>query len=186
MKYWLPVAVCALVAACAGEAVRPTVENLDERTGVTVASLQQPIDFIELATPSVEKHSSHCYLGPVEWDRMGNVSYGLWLHVAPGNDQPVGDIQRESAVSLVDDQGTLVLRPHAAPKLGREPYARVVPWGQTAWFELSADTLARLAASHRLEVVLGGTDATPVVFAPVEAPAPTLAAFARSRGITVD
>ena len=29
---------------------------------------------------------SFAYLGPVEWDNMGDVRYGLWVHLVPGND----------------------------------------------------------------------------------------------------
>jgi hypothetical protein len=188
MKHWLPAvaAVCTLVAACAGEAVRPTVEGLDETTGLTVASLHEPIDFIAVGTPSSLKHSSHCYLGPVEWDRMGAISYGLWLHVAPGNDRPVGDIRADKAVSLAYDGGTLVLKTRVAPKLGREPYAPLVPWGQTAYFDLDTDTLAHLAASRSLQIILRGADSSTVVFDAVDGTSATLKAFARSRGVTVD
>jgi hypothetical protein len=188
MKNWLaPVAaVCALVTACAGEAVRPPVENLDERTGLTVASLQEPIDFIEMGTPSTLKHSSHCFLGPVEWDRMGDISYGLWLHFAPGNDKPVGDIRAEGVVSVAYDGGTLVLKTREAPKLVREPYTPLVPWGQTAYFDLNADTLAQLAGSRGLQVILRGADSSSVVFDAVGPTSATLKTFARSRGVTVD
>jgi hypothetical protein len=188
MNNWLPpvLAVCALLTACAGDAVRPTVEKLDERTGLTVASLQAPIDFIEVGTPLTVKHSSHCFLGPVEWDRMGDISYGLWLHVAPGTDRLVGDIRGDGVVSVAYDGGTLVLKAREAPKLGREPYTPLVPWGQTAYFDLNADSLAQLARSRQLQLILRGADSNPVVFDPGGPTSVTLKTFASSRGITVD
>ena len=158
----------------------------NERTGLTVASLQAPIDFIEVGTPLTVKHSSHCFLGPVEWDRMGDISYGLWLHVAPGTDRLVGDIRGDGVVSVAYDGGTLVLKAREAPKLGREPYTPLVPWGQTAYFDLNADSLAQLARSRQLQLILRGADSNPVVFDPGGPTSVTLKTFASSRGITVD
>src|SRR5271166_4615672 len=134
------------IAGCAGPRAREPIENLDERTGITIATLQAPIEFVETGVLNVGKHSSFAYLGPVEWDRMGEIRYGLWMHVAPGNDRPVADITTPAAVSLsVDAEAVPLLSMLEVPQLGLEPYRGAAPWGQTAYFTLTAELLKRLA-----------------------------------------
>ncbi|HMD74928.1 MAG TPA: hypothetical protein VKG05_13790 [Steroidobacteraceae bacterium] len=174
------------IAGCAGPRAREPIENLDERTGITIATLQAPIEFVETGVLNVGKRSSFAYLGPVEWDRMGEIRYGLWMHVAPGNDRAVGDITSPAAVSLSLDDAVVPLSILEAPRLGLEAYASAVPWGQTAYFALSADLLKRLAAAERLTLHFRGLDAQLVDFEPIRASLPALAAFARSRGLIVD
>lgn len=179
-------AAAGTVAGCAGPTAREPIENLDERTGMTIATLQAPIEFVETGVLNVGKRSSFAYLGPVEWDRMGEIRYGLWIHVAPGNDRAVGDITSPAAVSLSLDDAVVPLSILEAPRLGLEAYASAVPWGQTAYFALSADLLKRLAAAERLTLHFRGLDAQRVDFEPIRASLPVLAAFARSRGLIVD
>ena len=97
-----------------------------------------------------------------------------------------GDIRGDGVVSVAYDGGTLVLKAREAPKLGREPYTPLVPWGQTAYFDLNADSLAQLARSRQLQLILRGADSNPVVFDPGGPTSVTLKTFASSRGITVD
>ncbi len=153
---------------------------------MTIATLQAPLEFVETGMLNVGKRSSFAYLGPVEWDRMGEIRYGLWIHVAPGNDRAIVDITSPAAVSLSLDDAVVPLSILEAPRLGLEPYASAVPWGQTAYFVLSAELLKRLAAAERLTLHFRGLDAQPVDFEPVRASLPALSAFARSRGIIVD
>ena len=179
-------ATAGLVASCAGPTAREPIENLDERTGMTIATLQAPLEFVETGMLNVGKRSSFAYLGPVEWDRMGEIRYGLWMHVAPGNDRAIVDITSPAAVSLSLDDTIVPLSILEAPRLGLEPYASAVPWGQTAYFVLSAELLKRMAAAERLTLHFRGLDAQRVDFEPVRASLPALSAFARSRGIIVD
>ena len=77
------------MAGCAGQATVKPVEALDEHTGVTVGALKEPIELLpsaQIATLSFGKRPNFAYLGPVEWNRSGDLSYGLWVHVVPGND----------------------------------------------------------------------------------------------------
>ena len=179
-------AAAGLIASCAGPTAREAIENLDERTGMTIATLQAPIEFVETGMLNVGKRSSFAYLGPVEWDRSGEIRYGLWMHVAPGNDRAVVDITSPAAVSLSLDDAVVALSTLEAPRLGLEPYASAVPWGQTAYFALSAELLKRLAAAERLTLHFRGLDTQRVDFEPIHASRPVLAAFARSRGIIAD
>lgn len=181
--------VLGLLVGCAGQSIKPA-EVLDERTGMTVGALQKPLEFVQSARNAAlanAKRTSFAYLGPIEWDRMGEITYGLWIHVAPGNDAQIGSIVSRGAVTLELDDGPLVLTPSETPAEGHGPYKPVVSWGQTAYFELSMETLKRIAASRKLvldfkSVGLSGT----VDFFPTHDTSATLTEFARTRGITGD
>ncbi len=178
-----------LLAGCAGQgSIRPA-EVMDERTGMTVGALQEPIEFVadpQGAAPTGGKRMSFAYLGPVEWDRMGDISYGLWVHVAPGNDHQVADIHAPGAVTLNLDDGPIVLSTIDAPKLGVGPYQPVASWGQTAYFALDIPMLKRMAGSQKITIEFRSTDESIVDFTPTHATATTLIQFEHARGITVD
>ena len=178
-----------LVAGCAGRSGTKPVEVLDERSAVTFGALKEPIEFVPSTQNAVlimGKHSSFAYLGPVEWNRSGVLSYGLWVHISPGNDRQAGDIQAPDAVSLSLDDGPLALSPAAAPTLGRAPYRPVVSWGQTAYFGLTVDTLRRMAASRKLELDVRAVDGSSITFAPTLDTHPVLTQYIKDRGITGD
>ena len=149
-----------LALGCAGQSQK-TVEVLDPRTGVTVGVLDDPIEFVQLSGVAFGKRSNFAYLGPVEWNRMGSYSYGLWVHIAPGNDVQPADIRAPAALSLLLDDGPMVLTPIDPPALVGDAYRPVVSWGQTAYFALTVPGLKRLAASRRLDLqcrAVGGGD----------------------------
>lgn len=182
--------VLGVLSGCAGQSSIRPAEVLDERTGITVGALQEPIEFVEnwqAAAPTNGRRTSFAYLGPVEWDRMGEITYGLWIHVAPGNDGQVGDIHARGAVTLdLDDGAAVVLSSMEAPKVGRGPYQPVVSWGQTAYFNLNAETLKRMAATQKLVLVFRATDDSAIKFLPTHETRGTLTQFAHARGITGD
>src|ERR1700719_839581 len=130
MRFLLITAIVApLLAGCTSI---KSAEVLDERTGTTVGALQDPIEFVEAAQNAAlsgGKKTSFAYLGPLEWDRSGEITYGLWLHVAPGNDKPVGDIRSEGSVRLNLDDGSVVLAPIDASIVGGGPYLPVADLG---------------------------------------------------------
>jgi len=178
-----------LMAGCAGGAIKPT-DTLDETTGMTVGALQEPIEFVQSAQNAIvlaSKRASFAYLGPIEWDRMGEISYGLWLHVAPGNDVQVGNIHSPGVVTLQLDDGPLVLTPAEPPAAGRGPYKPVASWGQTAYFDLTMEMLKHMAASRKLQLDFKSVDlGRKVTFLPSHDTSDTLTEFLRTRGITAD
>src|SRR5258708_11690850 len=115
------------MAGCASQSSTKPVEVLDERTAVTFGALKQPIELLPSAAQDplliLRKRATFAYLGPVEWNRSGALSYGLWIHIAPGNDrQPPGDIHASAAAALILDDGPLSLSLLAPPKLRPQPY----------------------------------------------------------------
>jgi hypothetical protein len=185
--------IFALLSGCGTQASIKPVEYLDDRTAMTVGSLKEPIEL----TPSVRqgglhvitniaKRLSFAYIGPVEWDRSGSIVYGLWVHIAPGNDRPIADIRSAAALSIVLDGGTRVLTPIDAPQLGRGAYQPVASWGQTAYFELTVEMLKQMAASEKLELNVRAADDSTVNFVAAGDTRTTLTDYLRSRGITGD
>jgi hypothetical protein len=122
----------------------------------------------------------------VEWNRSGVLSYSLWIHVAPGTERPPGDIRTPDALTLLLDDGPLVLSPSEAPKPGRDPYTPVVSWGQTVYFGLTAETLKRMAASRTLELHVRAADGSTLIFSPTLDAHAALTQYLQDRGITGD
>ena len=185
----LALLLAGLAAGCASQSSTKPVELLDERTGMTVAALKQPIELV----PSVQsaaimsrKRSSFAYLGPVEWNRSGTLSYGLWVHIAPGSDRPPGDIRAAAALTLILSDGPLDLSPIEAPRLGMDPYRQAVSWGQTAYYALTVDGLKRIAASSTMRLDVRAADGSIITFSPTEDPRSALTRYVQSRGITGD
>jgi hypothetical protein len=187
----IPIILLAgLMAGCAGRSPIKPVEVLDERTAVTFGALKQPIELLPSAQDAVlilRKRATFAYLGPVEWNRSGALSYGLWIHIAPGNDRQPGDIHASAAAALILDDGPLSLSVmEEAPKLGREPYRPVASWGQTAYFGLDVDTLRRMAASSKLELDVRAADGSTLSFSPTVDTRAVLKQYMQDRGITGD
>jgi hypothetical protein len=183
------VLLLGIVAGCASQSSVKPVELLDERTGVTVGALKEPIELVpsaQIAALVWRKRTSFAYLGPVEWNRSGTLSYGLWVHIAPGSGGQLGDIHAPDALSLVLDDGPMALSPLEAPKLGREPYREVAAWGQTAYFDLTAETLGHMAASRKLELDVRAADGSIIGFFPTLDAHAVLSEYVQARGIAAD
>jgi hypothetical protein len=114
------------------------------------------------------------------------LSYGLWIHIASGNDRQTGDIHAPAAVALILDDGPLELSLMEAPTLGREPYRPVASWGQTAYFNLDVATLRRMAASGKLELDVHAADGSTTSFTPTVDTRAVLTKYMKDRGITGD
>jgi ABC-type amino acid transport substrate-binding protein len=175
-----------LATACSSTAELAPVQRLDERTGVTVASLPAPLEFVQSATAAPGQHASFAYLGPIAWDTMGKLSYRLWVHVAPGNDRQVANLTGNAELQLTLDDGPLILSLGEAPLLARQPYRPVASWGQTAYFSVDLAELERLARSARIGLSLRGADGRPVNFEPQAASSKILTAFLQAQGVTGD
>ena len=180
------VLLLGLAAGCTSQSSVKPVEALDERTGVTLGALKKPIELVPGTQNAVvaRTRATFAYLGPVEWNRSGNLTYGLWIHIAPGNDRALGDILGAAAPTLVLDDGSVTLTPTTAPSLGRSAYKQVVSWGQTAYFDLTVETLRRMAASRKLELDIGAVDGSRMSFSPTVDTHEVLTQYLRDRGLT--
>jgi len=178
-----------LLAGCAGQGSVIPIEAFDEKTAVTVGALKEPIELLpsaQVAALTSGRRTSFAYIGPVEWNRSGVLTYGLWIHIAPGNGPQPGDIRAAGTLTLVLDDGSLALSPIQALPLGQEPYKSVASWGQTAYFDLSVQTLRRMAASRKLQLDVRSVDQSIIGFSPTLDAHTALTEYVRSRGITDD
>lgn len=187
LKLSCVVLLLALTAGCAFDSHTKPVEYLDDSTAITVGALEQPIELL----PEVRiggahlfgKRPSFAYLGPLEWDRSGTLTYALWIHIAPGSGQALTDLRSAGALTLVLDSGTLVLDPIDAPQLGKGPYEPVASWGQTAYFALTTDMLRQIAGSDKLQLDVLTTNGSTVNFLPTHETRAPLTEYLRARGI---
>jgi hypothetical protein len=117
---------------------------------------------------------------------MGDISYGLWIQVAPGNVSQNADFQAAGTLTLMLDDGPVVLSPAPGPGAGAGPYKPVVAWGPTGYFELDLPLLKRMAASQTVALAVRFADDSTMQFVATHPTRTTLAQFVRSRGITDD
>ena len=181
--------VLVLLGGCASDSGIKSAETMDERTGITVGALETPVELVQdIQGPalSFSKRVSFAYLGPVEWDRMGDITYGLWIQVAPGSDRQNANFQTAGTLTLMLDDGPVVLSPETGPQTGASPYKPVVTWGPSGYFELDVPLLKRMAASQKLELGVRFSDDSTLKFIPTHPTQTTLAQFMRSRGLTDD
>ena len=173
----------ALLPGCGSEGSIKPAESLDEHTGMTVGSLEKPLELVQGGQSAMtpEPHVSFAYLGPVEWDNMGAITYGLWVHLVPANDWQFDDIKTPGTVVLALDGRGQPLKLEQPPAATRGPYRPVASWGQTAYFELDLDTLRRMASSRDIELVFKAAG-TPVRFAAAPDAHETLTRFLHARG----
>ncbi|HLW25041.1 MAG TPA: hypothetical protein VKT22_11845 [Steroidobacteraceae bacterium] len=176
-------AALVLVACSTQSSIKPA-EVLDERTGMTVEELRKPIMLTQAANnfPTQGKHISFAYLGPVEWDRSGTPSYGLWVHVAPGNDWQFDSIRMQGTVTLVLDGAPVVLSTIDPPQLTHGAYQPIASWGQTAYFGADIPLLKRMAASQSIELDVKAEGGAPVRFAASPAARQALAGYVAAQG----
>ncbi len=180
-----------LLAGCAGQSTVKPVEALDEQTGVTVGALKNPIELRHERTKRDAlvsgKRPSFAYLGPVEWNRSGDFSYGLWIHVSPGNERQPGDIRtprcphpdsRRRAAGPVADA--------RRPSSGTIRTGRSSPGAKPPTSTSRSTTLKRMAASRKLELDVRAVDGSIVSFAPTLDTHAALTQYLHDRGITGD
>jgi hypothetical protein len=179
-----------LMSACASEPPAASVEKLDERTGMTLASLPQPMAFVETGIADVlapDKQPSIVYLGPEEWDRSGDFSYVLWVQVAPGVDgHRIDDIRTRGAMLLKLDDGTVSLAALDQPVTTSSPYAPVPGVGQSVYFSVDIALLKRMAASSKIVLNVRAGDLSMVDFIPRQETRGALKQFILDRNITGD
>lgn len=173
----------ALVAACGGTSSIKPSEVLDETSGMTVGTLDKPIELVQTGSePMRERRASFAYLGPVEWDNSGTITYGLWTHIAPGNDWRFADLAAPGAVTLGLDGAGTVLAAFKPPAMARAPYQPVASWGATNYFLVDLDLLRRMAASKRITLQVRTVDDKVFAFAADPEARETLTRFLHARG----
>jgi len=179
--------MACVAAGCSGSSDIKSVEMLDQRSGVTIAALPQPMAFTETGIYDLlapDKQPSVVYLGPVEWDRSGDYTYLLWVQVVPGvGGHALDDIRSRGTINMKLDDGTVELSPWESPSGVTSPYRPIDPVGQTAYFAMNAALLQRMAASDSLVLTLRAADLSTVDFIPTQDTKSALQQFVTDRGV---
>jgi hypothetical protein len=156
-----------VAVACApvnGDNVR---ERLDERTGVTVTSMDAALQFYSPQPERGLQATSFAYLGPIEINRMGQRQTYLWLSVLLGEEERDRDsppTQLVLQLRVLADGATLEPQPVSSDRgeigLGHRVYERPADWVGEAYYAISSEQLAQLAAADTmmLEIVVPGAE----------------------------
>jgi hypothetical protein len=184
-------ALACLLVGCAGHFPVESLERQDERTGITIATLAQPLAFIEtgIYDPLIpdQKQPIMIYMGPVAWDTMGEYSYLLWFQVAPGvGGHRLDDIRSHGAVILQLDDGAVELSVLKIPTKASDPYSPILPVGEKAYFPINVALLKRMAASQRISLTIRAADLTMVDFKPLQEARAALEKFVTDEGAVDD
>jgi len=143
--------LCTLAALCACATTRPQPslsERLDERTGITVTTLDRPLEFF---CPLAEKGldaASFADVGLAELNRMGTRSYYLWISVLWGRTDLNGtDSPRLEAVALDlgDDSVAFDAGSRVAPPSRVKLYTSPADWSEELTFALTVDQVRSIA-----------------------------------------
>ena len=180
--------IALLLAGCASQSPVKSVDRMDERTAVTMGVLQEPLLFIESELYDIldttPNQPTMIYLGPVEWDRSGEYTYGLWVEIAPGvGGHRLNDLSVPGAVTLELDDGPVTLSSMDLPKNTTSPYSPVVPEGQTVYFAIDVLTLRRMAACQKILLDVQAADLKRVKFVPAQKTHAELSKYVQDRGI---
>lgn len=164
----LAVILGLLLNACATTPQMGVREVLDERTGVTVTSMQTSLEFYSPRPERGLQAASFAYLAPLEVNRMGKRDTYLWLSVLRGADAS------EESVSVASGPPTLritlegeTLEPTFVSANARElgmglpVYERPADWVGEAFYAVTPQEIARLAAASALALELGVADEEP-------------------------
>jgi hypothetical protein len=151
-------ALLATLAACATTAPEVRLsERLDERTGITVTTLDRPLEFFSTQLEYGLDAASFADLGLAETNRMGTRSYFLWLSVLWGRMDP-NRLESPILASITVDlgNGSLVFDP--ARRIDTSAhialYSPLSDWSEQVVFALTIDEVRAIAHAPSLTLAI--------------------------------
>jgi hypothetical protein len=178
------------LVSCASRFSGKSADVLDPKTGATLGVMQEPLTFIETGVFDwrvPDKRPSVVYLGPVQWNRGGRFTYGLWVQLAPGESGHLLDkINTRGTVNLKLDDGLVSLAAVDLPKIAGTPYPPQLLVDQTAYFAIDVPTLKRMAATQKIVLNIRAPNLTMVEFAPKHETRSALKQYMYEAGISGD
>jgi hypothetical protein len=154
-----------LMAACATTTPTEVREDLDERTGVTVTSMQAPLEFYSAIPELGLQAASFAYLAPLEVNNMGKRETYVWLSVLRAEDERADPAQAPPEPPILrimlDGEGLELAFVSADARqlgMGEAVYKRPAHWVGEAFYAVTPADIARLAAASvlALELSTGG------------------------------
>jgi hypothetical protein len=178
--------LCALAAlgACATmTTARPPElsERLDERTGITVTTLDRPLEFFSPLPERGLDAASFADLGLAELNRMGTRSYYLWLSVLWGRTDPHRvDAPKVSSIALDIGGDSIVFDAarRVEPPSRLRLYAPEADWSEELSFALSIDQARAISHAGSLALEVTTSSGAEYRFTLWKPPTETLPRFA--------
>jgi len=177
----LAAALLTLVSACATTPELQLEERLDEHTGVTITTLDRPIEFFCARPDQGIDAASFADLGLAEANRMGTRSYYVWISVlwgrtdpqVPGAPQPASITIEPGSAALAFDPAKRVVPPSSVPL-----YAPPASWSSTWVFALTVREARTIARAPSLALTIEMRDGERQHFSLWKPPTRTLPLFA--------
>lgn len=141
-----------LVNACANR--EPLRSRLDDTTGLTVVTMQNPVVLARPTRLAVAARD-YAYLGPVEINRRGEREHFLWIGLASTVDHARVDQpppQAESLALLVDGVPMILPLSEWNSDLDVPPYAGSTPVYASLAARASLDQIRRIAGAQSVQV----------------------------------
>lgn len=141
MKRAIAIAFVLLMGGCAS--TPPVEEYLDQRTGATIARIDQPFLLYRRIARIGDAQTQYVSLAPIHVNRAGDHRLYLWVEI------PVGEHARAMDL-LVDDQVLsleLATTTQRSIGLGEHSYQSFAGLGVSAYYELDADSLETLVSA---------------------------------------
>lgn len=152
------------MAGCATTPPTGVREELDERTGVTVTSMQAPLEFYSQAPERGLEAASFAYLAPLEINRMGKRDTYLWLSVvraaeerSAAGEAPPGPPQLRITLDGANLEPEFVSAQARELGLGEAVYERPAHWVGESYYAVTPQQIAQMAAANELALELGNS-----------------------------
>jgi len=153
-----PLAALIGLTACAGQP--PPVHSRLDASGITVVTLVDPLVVARPVADLAAGTRDYAYLGPVEVNRMGELSYFLWVGLASTIDRERVNAVPEAAetlVVIVDQQPMTLALEIWQHDLESPPYAAAAPLYATLSARTTLDQIRRIAAAASVEIHIVST-----------------------------
>jgi hypothetical protein len=148
----------ALLAGCAATLPEARLsERLDERTGITITTLDRPLEFFAPQPELGIDAASFADLGLAEANRMGTRTYYLWISVLWGRNG-ASRLEAPQPASITIDLGATRLGFDVAqrvhPPVATALYSPAAEWSDQFVFALTIDQARAIAHSPTLALLI--------------------------------
>ena len=147
--------VLCLLAGCGTEPVRE--ELFVEQTGLTWASMNDPIVLARNVPGFAVATRDYLYIGPVETNRRGTLEHYLWIGSASTVDRELrgNTLPSAEALLILADGAPIILElDQWSPGFDAAPYGSPVPTSHNWGARVSMNQIQKIAQSTTVEIRL--------------------------------
>jgi hypothetical protein len=171
-----------MLAACTATLPQARLtERIDERTGITITTLDRPLEFFAPLPEQGIDAASFADLGLAEANRMGTRTYYLWISVLWGrSDAKRPQVPQPTSITI--DLGTTSLgfeiTRRVDPPVGTPLYSPPAQWSDEFVFPLTIDQVRAIAHAPTFALAIATQAGAPRSFILWKAPTESLPMFA--------